>query len=135
MREEDKLKKVEQERPSYLYYPSPYNENDQWGSTDYIAVLWRRRYLILIGTLTCAATVFVVSSLMPKVYRATATLLVVPPRFSTELKPAPLSVEAYQTILESAYITEKLRGELSGEGIIKPNEGIDADLDTRIYIG
>ena len=78
---------------------------------------------------------FVVTSQMPKIYRATATLILLPPKFSTELRPAPLSVETYQSILRSDYITSKLKSGLVSHGVIEPGHGIGAKLRTMIFPG
>ncbi|MGH9341366.1 MAG: Wzz/FepE/Etk N-terminal domain-containing protein [Acidobacteriota bacterium] len=124
-------------QPTYVlapaYYPG-YEDQDTVNLADYIHVLWRRRYLIVAGTLACALAAFVVSSLMTRVYEAKATLILMPPKFSTELKPAPLSVETYQSILESGYIASRLRTELIEKGIIGADEGIGS-LETQIYPG
>lgn len=41
---------------------------------DYLRVIWKRRKLILIGTLFCVAVAGIVSSLLPPVYEATAQI-------------------------------------------------------------
>ncbi len=83
------------QQTAYVPIPAYYLErerDDPINLADYIRVLWRRRFLILLGTLACALTAFVVSMMIPPVYQTRATLILQPSQFSTELKPAPLSV-------------------------------------------
>lgn len=102
---------------------------------DYLGVLWRRRYLVVLVTLACALAAFAVSKVMPEVYQATATLVLLPPRFSTELRAAPLSVEAYQSMAKSDYIVDKVRRELARKNIIRPGEEIGTVLTARARAG
>lgn len=100
---------------------------------DYLRVLWRRRYLIVLGTLACALAAFAVSKVMPEVYQATATLVLLPPRFSTELRATPLSVETYRSMAKSDYIVDKVRRELVRKNIIRAGERIGAALEARTH--
>ncbi len=44
--------------------------------TDYLGILWKRRWLVLAGPLSAAVVVFVLGIASPRTYEATATLLV-----------------------------------------------------------
>ncbi len=129
------------QEPTYLLTQAydPHQEpDDQINLADYIRVLWRRRFLILLATLLCALTVYVVTVTTPLIYQARATLILQPPQFSTELKPAPLSVETLQAVLESDFIISKLKSQLFQENIIEPDtplEGIKGMLLVQIYKG
>jgi len=103
----------------YIPLPAYYlqdEQDDQIDLADYIRVLWRRRYLILLGTLLCALTAFVVTVMMPPVYQARTTLILQPAQFSIELKPEPLSVETLKMMFESDFISG------SGLLILQPPE-------------
>ena len=72
MTEEQRLPEGQSQQPTYVltqaYYPQE-GQDDQINLADYIRVLWRRRFLILLGTLVCALTAFVVSLTMPTCIR------------------------------------------------------------------
>ncbi len=51
---------------------------------DYIRVIRKRKWLIILGTLLCMVAAGVVSLLMPKVYEAKAYLMITPPKYQVE---------------------------------------------------
>ncbi len=62
----------------YVPIPAHYlqrEQDDQIDLADYTRVLWRRRFLILVGTLACALTAFVLSVMIPPVYQTRATFI------------------------------------------------------------
>ena len=85
--------------PIPVYYLQG-EQDDQINLADYLRVLWRRRFLILLGPLACALTAFVVTVMVPPVYQSRATLISQPLRFATELGPAPLLEEPLKAMLE-----------------------------------
>ena len=85
---------------------------------DLIAGMWRRRWLIAAITLLAGILGYVSAALGPTLYEAKAILLVQPPQFSSELKPAPLSVSAYEALLNSDYTAAKVRERLVNAGDI-----------------
>jgi uncharacterized protein involved in exopolysaccharide biosynthesis len=97
-------------------YPPGWEEPEEVSLADYILVLWRRRRLIVVGTVICTLAAFVISHLLPKVYEAKSTLILQPSAFTTELKPNPLSVETYQPIAESGQVLQTTRERLVAEG-------------------
>ena len=120
------------QQPPYVPIPAYYLErerDDPINLADYIRVLWRRRFLILLGTLACGLTAFVVSMMIPPVSQTRATLILQPSQFSTELNPAPLSVATLKTMLESDSIADKLRSQLVEKKIIPPDTPIEQIKD------
>ena len=116
------------QQPPYVPIPAYYlgeERDDQINLAEYIRVLWRRRFLILLGTFLCALAAFVVTYRAPHIYQAKATLILQPPQFSTELKPAPLSVEALKAMLESDFIASKLTSQLFEKNVIQPDTSIE----------
>ena len=91
---------------------------------DYLGILWRWRWRIVLSVLVCSLVAGGVSFLLPKIYQGTLLLLIVPPKFQTELKPATLSVETYQRLAQSAEIQQKLVNKLKQEGGLKEDQGI-----------
>jgi len=127
------------QQPTYVPIPGYYiqgEQDDQINLADYIRVLWRRRFLILLGTLACGLGAFVLSLRGADTYQAKATLILQPPQFSTELKPAPLSVETLRAMLESDFIASKVRDQLLEKNVIQPDtsiEGVKGMLSVEIY--
>ena len=98
----------------------------------------RRRWLpIVVGAVTAGVLVLLLLVLWPPRYRASATLVVVPPRFSSDLKPHTLSLQGYQRLLESdAVVAETGRrlaaGSANPGGVQIPRLG--SDLTSRIFV-
>ncbi|MFQ5740467.1 MAG: GumC family protein [Acidobacteriota bacterium] len=112
----------------YVLTPVPfpaYEPENQINMAVYLRMLWRRRHLILLGTLLCGLAAFAVSKMLPPTYQAKATLILQAPQFSTELKPAPLSVEMYQSILESDFMATKVKEILVAKKIVDPEVRIE----------
>ena len=132
MTEDRKPPEGQSQQPPYVPIPAYYLQgepDDQINLADYIRVLWRRKFLILLGTLLCALTAFVVTVMVPPVYQTRATLILQPPLFPTELTPAPLSVETLKTMLESDSIASKLRSQLLEKNVIQPDSPIEQIKD------
>ncbi len=103
---------------------------------DLIRSVWRRRWMVLIvtGLSALLALLYVISQ--PPIYESTATLILQPPRFTTELKPLPFSVETYRTILLSDFIAGRLKETLIASGDLPANtslEQLQRRLDVQIY--
>lgn len=69
---------------------------------------WTRRWFIT-KTLTAALVTFIVLLLLvPKLYRAEATIMIVPPRFMPEQRPEPLSVGTARSLLSSGELLHQM---------------------------
>ena len=129
------------QQPPYVPIPADYlgeERDDQINLAECIRVLWRRRFLILLGTFLCALAAFVVTYRAPHIYQAKATLILQPPQFSTELKPAPLSVETLKAMLESDSIVSKVKNQLLEKNVIEANtplEEVKGMLSVMIFSG
>jgi len=141
MDEETGLPEKQAEQATFVltqaHDPSGKQEN-QINLLDYMRVVWRRRYLILVGTLLGAVTVLVLSLGKVDIYEAKATLILQPPQFSTELKPQPLSLETLKSILESDFIASELVNELMEKNLFEVDTevaGVKGMLEVQIYPG
>ncbi len=96
----------------------------------------RNAPLILIGAVVCAAIALAVVLSRPATYQATATLVVVPPRVASELKPEALSVHGYQRLLESDAAVDTARRRLVDAGVLEPQDElkVGSQLRTRIFV-
>ncbi len=135
MSEERKPREEQALQPTYVLAPGYYPEfepDDQVSLGDYIRVLWKRRKLILLVTLGCALAAFLAGQLLPPSYEARATLLVQRPIFITGLRPEPLGVETYRTIVDSDFVKDAVRRKLVDDGSLRPDESLGS-LATEIY--
>lgn len=98
----------------------------------YLAVIKKRRRIIIYGTLFCAAVATIISFLIPKVYEARASLLIMPPRFQTELKPVTFSPPTYQSWLESKEFAKKIIEKLNLKKITV--EELQRNMQTKLVI-
>jgi len=137
--EDRKPPEGQSQQPTYVPIPAyylPEEQDDQLDLAVYIRVLLRRRFLILLGTLACGLGAFVLNLREADTYQAKAILISQPPQFSTELKPAPLSMETIQAMLESDFIASKLRDQLIEKNVFQPDtpiEQIKGMLSVEIY--
>ena len=58
------------------------------------------RFISMCGLLAGLTTAVVIVLFVPRLYEATATLVIMSPNVSSELKPATLTVQGYQKLLE-----------------------------------
>lgn len=73
-----------------------------------IGYWWAKRWFIL-KTLTIAMAVFIpLLLLVPKLYRAEATIMIVPPRFMPEQRPEPLSISTAKNLLGSGELIQQV---------------------------
>lgn len=84
---------------------------------DYLLALRRSRLALLLWVVACAAVVFLHAHLRPPAYRATATLVVLPPQFQTELSPSTLTLKTYETLLLSDSVVGGVAKEAGIEGL------------------
>lgn len=122
-------------QPAYMLTPGYYPEwepESQVSLVDYVKVLWKRRMLIVFGTLGLALAAFLVSQLLPKRYEASATLLIQAPVFATELRAEPFSVETYQEIVNSDFVQRSVQDKLIASGDLKEGESPGA-MSTELF--
>ncbi|MEW5947620.1 MAG: hypothetical protein AB1742_15635 [bacterium] len=98
------------------------------GIGDYIRAVARNRYRIAVFVFFCAAAAFAVQILGGPVYRASATLVVLPPRFQPEMKPQTMSLQTYRTILFTESIMDHVAREMNRGGGKHTAEGIRRSL-------
>jgi capsular polysaccharide biosynthesis protein len=110
---------------------------DQVTLADIVRFLRRNWVVIIVAAIMCGflaavATVIFVS----ENFEASATLVIVPPRFSSELKPQTLTVQGYQKLLESDEVVSETRNRLVEAQQIDPSVGlrVGGNLGTRIFV-
>ena len=112
-----------------IYVLNPASDSRRTGGDgvpleDLISGVWRRRWVIGAITLLGGVLAYASVSFKPTVYEAKAILLVQAPQFSSELKPAPLSVATYHALLNSDATAARVREILAREGDIPEGTGI-----------
>ena len=104
---------------------------------DVIGFFRRNLVLVVGGALGCGViTAIVVLLFLPRHYEASATLAIVPPRFSSDLKPGTLTVKGYQTLLESDAVIAETKHRLIAKGLVKTDDEFELgkELETRIFV-
>lgn len=97
------------------------------GLAGYLNVLWRARWLILAGTVLAGLTSWVASSMLPRQFEATATLMVSPPKVGLASPGNVLAVEFrnYRSYLENQSLSAELIREFKLDG---PPHGLTPGL-------
>ena len=96
------VQRTDEER---VYVLSRLAENSERGEagiliTDLAAGVWKRRWIIAAVTVFGGVVGLGLERMSPTLYRATATILIQPPQFSSELKPKALSIGGVQCLAE-----------------------------------
>lgn len=115
---------------------------DRWPADDTIQLSdvasFLRRNWKLVAALAAIAALAGLSVLlvMPREWEASVTLVVVPPRFSSDLKPATLTVQGYQALLESDAVVAETKRRLVSQGALRPSDelGVDEEIRTKIFV-
>ena len=116
---------------------APADSDEGISLVDIIRFVYQARWLI-VGWVTVGGGVAATAAwlLMPQVFEASATLAVTPPPITSTIGAAPLSVQAYQKLLEGDALVADLRAELIAAGELPPNGRlqIGEQLSTRIFV-
>lgn len=106
------------------------------GIDEVIAFLRRQGALILAAAMLAASVAGIVVLLRPQVYESSATLVVFPPRVSSELQPATLTVLGLQQILESDAVIHATKKRLVADGVLEASDRLALPLDvaSRIFV-
>jgi len=111
--------------------------NDELTFAD-IVQFFRRNAALIFGTAVMAGlvTAAVLLVVVEKTYEASATLIIVPPKFSSELKPQTLTVQSYQKILESDAVIVEAKKRLVERGLFAAERPLrlGKELETRIFV-
>jgi capsular polysaccharide biosynthesis protein len=103
-----------------------------------IIAFFHRNYILIFGTaLGCGLlTAVIVIAFVPHSYEASAVLAIVPPRYSSELKPSTLTVKGYQTLLESDAVIAETKRRMVEKGVVKSEDTLKLGetLETRIFV-
>lgn len=111
--------------------------NDELTFAD-IVHFFRRNVVLILGTAFAVGLVTAVFLLLTvgKTYEASATLIIVPPRFSSELKPQTLTVQSYQKILESDAVIAEAKKRLVERRVLATDKQLrlGRELESRIFV-
>ncbi len=92
--------------------------------------------ILLVAVLTAAVTAGVTAFLLPPSFRASATLVVVPPTFASQLKPPTMSVQGYRTLLESDAVVAKLTRKLQERDLLDTSDvlRVGEELQSHLFV-
>ena len=97
-----------------------------------------RRWPVVVGTAVAAglATALVVLASTPRIWESTATLVVSPPAFASELSPKALPLQTYQKLLESSSMIAETQARLVESGVLRDEQRLrrGQELEARIFV-
>ncbi|TAM53881.1 MAG: hypothetical protein EPN53_04840 [Acidobacteria bacterium] len=102
-----------------------------------IVAFFQRHWRLIFGAAFAAGllTALTVILFIPRKYEAAATLIIVPPKFASDLKPSTLTVQGYQQLLESDAVIAEARRRLIARGVLKTDDllRLGREIDTKIF--
>jgi uncharacterized protein involved in exopolysaccharide biosynthesis len=102
-----------------------------------IVAFFQRHWRLILGTAFAAGllTGLVVILFVSRSYEAAATLIIVPPKFASDLKPSTLTVQGYQQLLESDAVIAEARKRLIARGVLETGDllRLGREIDTKIF--
>ena len=99
-------------------------EVETGGGLNYAAIIWRWKWRIGLLILIFVVVAGAVSFRLPRTYRASATLLILPPKFEKELEVFIVSAPIYKFIVKSRDILGRVVDRMRKEGILSPDQGL-----------
>ncbi len=103
-----------------------------------IVRFFRRNWRLIFGLAAAAGilTALIVLVFVPRKWEASATLVIVPPKFTSDLKPSTLTVQGYQKLLESDAVIAEARQRLIAKGVLDEDDPLrlEKELETRIFV-
>ena len=112
---------------------------DQGGELSFadIVAFFQRHWRLIFGTAFAAGLVvgLYVILFVAHSYEAAATLIIVPPKFASDLKPSTLTVQGYQQLLESDAVIAEARRRLIARGVLKSDDllRLGREINTKIF--
>src|SRR5664280_1214939 len=102
-----------------------------------IVAFFRRHWRLIFGTAFAAGLVtgLFVILFVGHSYEAAATLIIVPPKFASDLKPSTLTVQGYQQLLESDAVIAEARKRLIASGVLRADSVLQLgrEINTKIF--
>ncbi|MCX7918577.1 MAG: Wzz/FepE/Etk N-terminal domain-containing protein [bacterium] len=95
-------------------------------------ILWQYKHLIIGCSVFCGMIALIISFFIPKTYEAKATLLVMPPKFQTDVQPTAFSAPTYQALLESRELVKEIIDQLQLKKITV--EELQRKMNTKVVI-
>jgi len=99
---------------------------------------FRRHWRLVFGTAFAFGLVTAVAVVLfvPRSWQASATLVIVPPKFASELAPGTLTVQGYQQLLASDAVLAEAKRRLVEAGRVEPDLvlRIGRNVETRIFV-
>jgi uncharacterized protein involved in exopolysaccharide biosynthesis len=94
------------------------------------------RWIVGMGFGAGVATALAIVLLVSPSFEASATLVIVPPAFSSELQPSSLTVQGYQKLLESDAVVAETKRRLVETDTLEPEARLRVghNLATRIFV-
>jgi uncharacterized protein involved in exopolysaccharide biosynthesis len=108
-------------------------EEDTLNIFDFIEVIWKRKWVVILLTLMSTLLAMAVAQWLPVIYEAKTTLLITPPKIKSELSMNPMDLDSYKELA----LTPALLNRVIEEVDIKDNSGqplIVEELQLRLDV-
>ncbi|MFB3897347.1 MAG: GumC family protein [bacterium] len=93
---------------------------------------WKYRMLIIGSMVFCGLIALGISYFIPKTYEAISTILIMPPKFQTDVQPITFSAPTYQGLLESREIVKDIIDQLHLKKITI--EELQRNISTKLIV-
>jgi uncharacterized protein involved in exopolysaccharide biosynthesis len=102
-----------------------------------IAAFFLRNWKTVFGLAVVAGILVALPTILfvPRQYEASATLVIVPPKFASDLKPSTLTVQGYQQLLESDAVIAEAKKRLVASGVLEDKDHLKLgqNIETKIF--
>ena len=120
-----------QQPPTYAYEPDELNLAQ-------IVRFFLRHWRLICGSALAAGLTAALSMALfvSRTYEASATLVIVSPKLSSELKPQTLTVQGYQKLLESDAVLAETKKRLVQQSVLTEDDTLHLGnaVETRIFV-
>lgn len=115
----------------------PPRDGGEFTVADVIQFIRRYWLFILIPAALAGLCTFIFQrTFVAPTYEAASLVVVVPPRFTSDLKPPTLSIQAYQTLLESDAVVAETKRRLVARKLLAGNRPfrVGSEVETKIFV-
>jgi uncharacterized protein involved in exopolysaccharide biosynthesis len=117
--------------------PDPRQPSRDLTFPDIVGFSWRHWILIFGATVLAGlGTALVLVLAIEPSFEASATLVIVPPKFSSDLKPQALTVQSYQRVMVSDAVVAETKKRLVAKGSLQVHEPlrVGKEIEARIFV-
>jgi capsular polysaccharide biosynthesis protein len=112
------------------------SETEEVNLAQVVQFFQRHLRMILGLALLASMGTLLMTAVLPRRYEASTILVVLPPKFSSELKPETLTIQGYQKLLESDVVIAETKKRLIEQQVLKATDTLrlGKEIETRIFV-